>query len=279
MRLVLKISNFKYLSLFIVILLLAVLFNNCSDDTDEPDNNAQTKYTYDSIPAIERNLIELDSIHPAIPGEFKFAVIADSHKSFDNLLDAINIINQDEEILFVLHAGDLTVFGDTSALRRTRNVLSDLNCPYFPVPGNHECPSSLDNYLEIFGSTKYSFVFEDNKFLFIDDNFNNINNSDSVFNWIENELEYYSDFTNIFITSHIAPGDNAFSDEEELNYMNLMADYNIDLSIHGHWHSYSLYEQANCDTKYLICGPILSGRTFCVIEVDDESFEIEKIDF
>jgi len=266
-------------SILLVFPFITFLFG-CNDDNDVIENQEPTPLFYDSIPAIERSLDELESVQTSTPGKFKFAVMADSHRSHDNLQDAVDLINQENDILFVLHAGDLTVFGDTASLRKTQNILSNLNCPYFTVPGNHECNSlTLDKYREIFGETKYSFVFEDNLFLFIDTNFGSQSNSETVFNWMESELVNHTEYKNIFITSHVALGDNAYSDEENATYREIMATYEIDLSIHGHWHSYSYYGQSNCNTMYLICGPIMSGRTFCVVEVDGDVFEVEKVDY
>ncbi len=273
----LSISEYKLFVIPMLVLLHAVLFISCSDNKDEEIPKSENEIFYDSVPAIDQSLKELENIQADIPGKFKFAVIADSHDSFENLEEAVDLINKDEDILLVIHAGDLTRFGDTASLRRTQNILSDLNYPYFAVPGNHESNSlTLDKYLEIFGETRYSFVFEDNKFLFFNSRFNNQNSIESVINWVESELVNYSDYSNIFIASHIAPCIDVYGEEGQNAYHNLMSDYEIDISIHGHWHSYSLY---GSKTKYLICGPIMSGRTFCIVEVDGDSFEIEKIDF
>lgn len=270
-------SAIKYLIWILLFFPVIVFLNACSDGDDIVDEKEPAPVVYDSIPAIVKSLEELESVQTSTPDKFKFAVMADSHKSFDNLQEAVNLINQDSEILFVLHAGDLTVFGDTTSLRETRNILSTLNCPFFTVPGNHESNSlTLDKYLEIFGETRYSFEFEDNKFLFFNSRFDNQNSVESVVNWVDSELVNFSDYSNIFIASHIAPCEEAYGEEGQSAYHNLMSDYEIDISIHGHWHSYSLY---GSNTKYLICGPIMSGRTFCIVEVDGDSFEIEKVDF
>lgn len=67
-----------------------------------------------------------------------FAVISDSHIKYDNLLNLVRVINN-ENFDFVIHCGDQTDCGLVDEFLNTKNILNKLNVPYVMVLGNHDC--------------------------------------------------------------------------------------------------------------------------------------------
>jgi hypothetical protein len=116
-----------------------------------------------------------------MPGEdmlFAFAVIADSHiriiTSDDfRYLKAVSISRQllanfvsdinkhTPPVDFVVHLGDVTDQGTPEEFSRTAAILENLNCPIYPVVGNHDnfTSDNKQGWLDCFGldSTHYSF--------------------------------------------------------------------------------------------------------------------------
>ncbi|WP_224998267.1 PQQ-binding-like beta-propeller repeat protein [Cesiribacter sp. SM1] len=93
----------------------------------------------------------------------RFAVVTDTHigKSGNNkgLAAIVEDINQNPEIDFVLHAGDVSDFGTASQLADAKNLMEGLTKPYYIVPGNHDTGWSDS------GGLTYNVHWKDQKFL------------------------------------------------------------------------------------------------------------------
>ncbi len=103
---------------------------------------------------------------------FTFAHVTDTHiggtTSSDDLQRTIDDINSLSAIDFVLITGDVTEFGSDSELERAKEHLSQLNKPWYIVPGNHDSKwseSGCNSFVEVFGSEH--FCFDHKGFLFI----------------------------------------------------------------------------------------------------------------
>jgi len=120
---------------------------------------------------------------------FAFAVIADSHitvsTSDDNryikaqsisrelLANFVRDINNHvPPVDFAVHLGDVTEAGTTQEFGWARSILDSLNCPLYPVVGNHDNfqGDSKQNFLDFSGldSTHYSFDHLGINFIVID---------------------------------------------------------------------------------------------------------------
>ncbi|AHM59805.1 WD40-like repeat protein [Flammeovirgaceae bacterium 311] len=93
----------------------------------------------------------------------KFAVVTDTHigkKGNDTGLAAIvEDINQNPDIDFVLHAGDVSDFGTAGELGEAKRLMEGLTKPYYIVPGNHDTGWSDS------GGLTYNVHWQDQKFL------------------------------------------------------------------------------------------------------------------
>lgn len=103
---------------------------------------------------------------------FSFAHVTDTHigskTSYEDLQKTINDINTLSEIDFVLFTGDITEFGSDIELHEAKEIIDQLNKPWYIVPGNHDSKwseSGCNSFAEIFGAE--SFCFQNKGFLFI----------------------------------------------------------------------------------------------------------------
>ncbi len=105
---------------------------------------------------------------------FQFALFTDMHISVskpqnaEDLKLAINEVNANKAIRFVLIAGDDTDKGDSISLEKTKSLLSALRMPYYITSGNHDTGggklgSSL--FKKILGNDKFSFRTEGYQFI------------------------------------------------------------------------------------------------------------------
>lgn len=102
----------------------------------------------------------------------KFALIADTHVSDSSanadLKKTVEDINSMDDLEFVVLAGDITEMGSDEELTQAKQLLDNLNKPWYIIPGNHDTKwseSGNTSFKKIFGDEK--FVFEVNNCLFV----------------------------------------------------------------------------------------------------------------
>ena len=207
---------------------------------------------------------------------FSFAFVTDNHYHYDNLRTVIDDINKKDDILFVLFGGDITEQGLLKEYKFFYNTVKNLNKPYLTVIGNHDYLSNGEViYEQMFGEYNYSFEFNHNKFVIFDDVVWE-SNKNPDFNWLSMQLSDNELFKQVFVISHIPPFTDQFNSDMEQEYRLLMQENNVQLSIHGHVHSYSFGKVYNDSVNYLTV-PWLKKPTYCIINVFDKAFDIELV--
>jgi len=225
----------------------------------------------------QKNLEKISKINLYDPYKFRFAVVSDSHTDYGDFTDIINDINKDSTLSFLIHAGDFTDVGWLTEYCRTEEILSTLTIPYLTVIGNHDAlVGGKQIYSKMFGAFNYSFVFHDCKFIFLYANSLANGGEPPDLDWLKNELSGHDLFNLVFVIAHQPPFDTAWSDETENRYKQLMAENNVDLSIHGHEHEFWYGERYNDGVKYLVVDDV-AGRDYCIVSVDSTAFDVEKI--
>lgn len=211
---------------------------------------------------------------------FCFAIISDTHIEYSYLEKVVNQINKDKSIQFVIHLGDMSDLGLYNEFHWTEQLMSKLNVPHIMIIGNHDYRSNGGLiFRQMYGQTSFSFEFYKTKFVCLDDIIWENNNSYPDFKLLANQLADSQSYNHIFVLAHIPPVRDQFDDYCISKYNEIMKAYNIELSIHGHIHSYyygNIF--ADSDTKYLIVDDI-TKHNFCKIYVSDSSFNIKKIRF
>ena len=97
---------------------------------------------------------------------FKFGFITDTHIGSPNAERDLNIvvndINQRPEIKFVVATGDIAEKGLKHELSQAKDILNQLDVPYYIIPGNHDTKwteSGGNKFKELWGYDKFSFEF------------------------------------------------------------------------------------------------------------------------
>ena len=208
---------------------------------------------------------------------FSFAFVTDNHYHYDNLRTVIDEINKKDDILFVIFGGDIA---DQALLKEYEifyNIMKNLNKPYLTVIGNHDYNLNGEVvYKQMFGDYNYSFEFNHNKFIIFDDVVWE-SNKNPDFVWLSTQLTDNALFKQVFVIAHIPPFTDQFDNKMEQTYKEIMQKNNVQLSIHGHVHSYSFGKVYNDTVNYLTV-PWLKKPTYCIIKVQNESFDIELIE-
>ncbi len=112
---------------------------------------------------------------------FRFAVISDTQRWYDETEAEVASINARGDIDFVIHCGDITDFGVTDEYEWQREVLSGLTMPYVLLLGNHDCLGSGRNvWHAIWGPADYTFLAGDTRFICLNTNALEYDNSTPV---------------------------------------------------------------------------------------------------
>ncbi|ALI98641.1 metallophosphoesterase family protein [Rufibacter tibetensis] len=214
--------------------------------------------------------------NPQIP--LKFALTGDTQGFFAETEDMVKDMNS-RDIAFVLHAGDLTNYAFTDEYERMHEVLSKLKAPYVTVIGNHDCLGDGDKiYKEMYGPLNHSFTFGQNKFILLNTNFLEFDESVPDINWLEKELQTPTSIVNKFVVSHIIPDNSEANRAQEQAYAALMQKYDVRLSLHGHTHSFGVRQLYNDGITYVTTAASLK-RSYVLVTVLGNKATFEKIEF
>ena len=175
-----------------------------------------------------------------------FAVLADTHLgSFAYALDDINMaiddINRNSNIAFVVVAGDITEFGTDKEIEATHAVLERLTKKYLFVPGNHDTnwsENGCTSFDKIMGGSQFSYKYNGILFLGISSGpYMRMGNSQAPredIEWLRQQLSATDVQTPIVFVIH-APLDKGLSNSDEI--IDLLKTRNIHLVVSGHTHN------------------------------------------
>lgn len=215
----------------------------------------------------------------------RIAFIGDTHRKFDQLesfVYAVNNLNNNKPIDFVIHVGDIADFGLPKQFIWGNSYLLNLDCPYFVTIGNHDL---LGNgglaYSEMFGNYDFSFIFRDIKFIFANTNSREFNFNGEVPNitWLDAQLKPESNFSKAVVIFHVPPMNTDFDINLEKEFSSCIAKYNnVLFATHGHLHNHLVYTPYQDSITYVNVYGIEYNK-FNVIEISNDKFEIETYEF
>jgi len=195
-------------------------------------------------------------------GGYKFHWL-DYVNSFPILEKTIEYINSQIKPDFVIHTGDISDRGDLSNLTRAKVLLDRLNCPYYPVMGDHDLGgysysnfNRFDcNYIKVFGQRNYSFNYQDWHIIIL-----GIYPDDEELNWLRKDLSENAEKPIILATHRLVIADEftlwlakkhlgvelLMPRAEEV--LKILKEYsNIKLVLSGHCHSNFRWKRSGID--------------------------------
>jgi predicted phosphodiesterase len=183
---------------------------------------------------------------------FRFAMITDLHITIQNqqhtedLKFAINEINKDKRIEFVLVDGDDSDKGDLESLQVAKEILDKLTVPYYITSGNHDTDQGRigsAHFLQVFGHDTFSFSHKGYYFIgfptgpVLNGNIGHITTND--FDFIKIELVKNSGKYPIFLVTHYPLNEGDVDNRNEL--LSLLPENNIIAVLNGHYHRNALF--------------------------------------
>jgi 3',5'-cyclic-AMP phosphodiesterase len=258
------------------LILLIWLLSGCEDAFEYSPFSVIVDNRYSETQKRNRGQLDEMSRRTSSADTFRLAVIADSHSYFDELAQAVDLINRDTSIRFVLHAGDMADGGMLQEYELFHRTMSRLNVPWFTVIGNHDVlANGRAIYNQMFGPENYTLNFGNTRFIIFNNILLELTPELPDFEWLEEELAKAKGIKNVFVIAHVPPWDDTYSDDANLKYTGLLQKYgNVRLSIHGHHHN--PVEQIAGHLTYLVTGAPQRG-VFRTIDVQGQNVIINTV--
>ena|SRR6056297_453966 len=259
------------------VFIIPFILVSCDDYFEYSPYAANIKSSYKNLHTQNFNKLFANSTSK---DTLKVAVFADSHYNYSELSKAVEDVNKRSDIDFVIVNGDMADHGYLKEYELFHEKMDKLIIPYFTVIGNHDYKSNgSEIYKQMYGHLNKSFVFQDNFFILFDDIFWESNKTPNM-SWLEAQLKraYAGTYKNIFVLCHIPPYGDQFTDEYEVLYREIMLEYDVDLSIHGHIHRFEYGNYYSDEMLYLSVESIMDKEYVIITSCDDE-VKVEQIKF
>lgn len=265
-----------------VIIVSLLMLTSCEDLFDyhpyDANVKGETNINKKNIKRIEEKCANRDTL--------TFAMISDSHRSYDEEEKMVESLNKHGDIDFVIHGGDFSEYGTTMEFLWHRDILSHLKMPYVAIMGNHDClGNGSDVFRKIWGSENFSFVAGWIRFLALNTNALEYDYSVAVpdFGFIEHAI---TDTSNANVTKHIvamhsAPYTELFNNNIAKPFENYITSLRgLQFCLYGHGHHVSIEDIYGDGVLYYECPAVEFGQ-YLLFRVyrnsDDYEYEVVSV--
>ncbi|MBF9254198.1 metallophosphoesterase [Pontibacter sp. 172403-2] len=222
-----------------------------------------------------RNIARIEALDIAPGDTLRFILSADVQGFYEENEAMVHNINQRHDIDFLLLGGDLTDFGLAQEFKLIHEDFKTLQIPYVAVIGNHDAVNNGQlAFKAMYGDYNTSFAVGNSKFILLNTNYIEFDKQAPDLDWLEKELAASAGYENIFVVSHIPPENYEFGQENAARYGQLLSQYNVTFSLHGHNHTFK-YSFPFDGTVPYVQTTTSKDREYLVFTVmgDDVSFE------
>ena len=213
---------------------------------------------------------------------FRFVVISDTQRFYEEMDDFVEKVNSYPGISFVVLNGDMTDFGLRSEYLWMSDRLQKLAFPFFVVIGNHDMlGNGRELYKQMFGPENFSFKYSGYKFIVLNSNSKEVGYNGTLpdTTWLQKELSVTPSQEKIFVLAHLAPFSGDFDRSLEQPYVRILKNNgNVIYSIHGHEGTSYSGQPYGPPVNYLVVNS-LKERSFVVINVNANNTSVEEIFF
>lgn len=233
----------------------------------------------------ERNLNQknLEKIN-ALPqtDTLRFIVMGDTQRWYDESVDFVKSANQQRDIAFVVHCGDMSDFGLSKELKWVNEIMLKLKYPYVAVVGNHDTVANGPlAFKKMYGDLDFSFEVGDNKFIMINTNSREYQFDGSTPNlpWLRTQLNDNPENKNAIVIAHVPPFDADFDSRLQKEYAEILAEHpNVKYTFYGHQHAFKEGEFYNDGVQYFLTTS-MNKRGYLVVTTWKGGYKVDQIEF
>jgi predicted phosphodiesterase len=205
---------------------------------------------------------------------YSFAILSDAHQDTHYFPPIVKAIAERQDLAFVAYLGDLSDAGDKSQLLAGKAVLDTINQPVYVLPGDHDYnwfpQHDLTNFKQVFGSrTYYSFNYQQQHFMLIDNSDLNNGISPQQWDWIEKDLKAHANapiyvfmstpVSNPYLTFKAMGSQSQAVKQQSVKLAQLLSQYSVKVAFAGDTHTFAQYQDH--DTQLPIVTVGASGST------------------
>jgi predicted phosphodiesterase len=226
-----------------------------------------------------------NDLSPSFGEEYSFIVMTDTHIEDGDAHGLENlkiVIENNNEIKFVVFCGDLTQHGAEQDIKLFIEIARSLKIPVYPVIGNHDIYfGNWSVWKKLIGSTSYR-VNGGSADLFILDSANGFFGKEQT-DWLESEINkthgrvFVFSHHNFFIGHEKYPNIQQFSDTKTRARVISLLSGKCDIMFTGHSHERLIREAGG--VRYINIEDFTGNKTYCLITVKKTgiSYEFRKL--
>lgn len=212
---------------------------------------------------------------------FRFIAMGDSQRWYDETEDFVKVVNQRDDIDFVVHGGDMSDFGLADEFMWQRDIMNKLNVPYVTLIGNHDCVGTgEESYRKIFGDPNFSFIAGKTKFVCLNTNAMEYDYSNPIpdFDFMEQEVTSRADeYDQTIICMHARPGSEQFNNNVSKVFQLYVLQFpNVLFCTNAHDHRISVDDIFDDGIIYY-GSDCMKHRNYLVFTIKPEGYDYEVV--
>lgn len=282
-------------SKYVIMAVLGVILS-CCDNFESSPYGAAIKGKRDTNAASVESITKKNTNLP-----IRFAFITDTHDATKETKRAIEIIRDRGDVDFIVHGGDLTDFGLPKEFMWCRDAMEKSELPFVTVIGNHDClGNGEDSYEWIFGPKNYSFDVAGVHFVCLNTIALEYDYSEPVpdLNFIlkdaesvaKTNQEHPGSITHTVIVMHSRPFDEQFNNNVATPFLYYLQQYpgmktedgddsyTKAFCLCGHNHNFQVTDLYDAGLLFYQ-GDNITKRSFMIFTIDEDGYEMEKVEF
>lgn len=265
----------KFLSCFLIA--IALLFS-CNSDEYSPNQ------VFNRRTATETNAKQIALLpQKAVGTPIRIAFSGDTQRSYKESELFVELINQRNDIDFVILNGDISDFGLLLEFDGIYDIYAKLKVPFISVIGNHDLVANgRAVYTRMFGPLNFTFTYAGVKFVCHDTNGReyDFNGTTPDLNWLKDNIKLSLGTINTIAISHVPPIDGDFDPKLAEPYMSLFNQTpGLLASIHSHQHhELQTYYKNGTGIPFIITDAIVK-RAYTLIDIKNGQVTAQQVNF
>lgn len=232
--------------------------------------------------------------------KFKFAVVGDSHKDYNNLNKALTQAKQ-AGAQFVIGLGDFSDVGTIDELVNTKKQFDAVALQYYVTPGDHDLwdarnqkKAAEENFRQVFGVGYQSFSYNGVRFLLFYNSDNYLGLDTVQLKWIEDQVQRIkTEQPKLFFvfastplyhpsSDHVMGKVNPKLKDQADHLLSIFKNAGVDEGFFSDTHFYTRYSDPVTGLKITTVGAVTSDRNpqtprFALVDVyQDGSYNVEE---
>lgn len=218
---------------------------------------------------------------------FCFVFAGDAQRYYDEAFPFVDRVNEEEEVDFVIFAGDFTDFGMAQEFQGMNKIIRNLDVPYLVVLGNHDLVYNGGKvYQQMFGVYDFKFTWHGFRFVFHNTNSREFGFNGNVPNipLLNESLNDTADYYGAIVVVHVPPGNNDFDNSLEQEFADALSlPGKTMMELNGHNHNHETNYPYHGDVEYITSNSLRNKKylKFKIWKGDSpqRSYSYENVDF